>query len=125
MNRTQKILIVDDEERISSLLSEWFRDKYAIRVAADGQTAVEYATSDRPDVVLLDINIPKISGLEVLKRMRALYPKLPVIMVTGTSDEVAVTTALMRGAFAYVPKPFNLQYVEHLVAAAGKSRVAS
>lgn len=125
MNRTRKILIVEDEERVSSLLSEWFRGKYAIRVAADGQTAIEYAATDPPDVVLLDINIPRISGLEVLKRMRALYPKLPVIMVTGTSDEVAVTAALMRGAFAYVPKPFSLQYVEHMVAAAGKSRAAS
>jgi DNA-binding response OmpR family regulator len=125
MKPTPKMLIVEDEERLSSLLSEWFSGKYSIQVASDGETAVARAMVDPPDVVLLDVNIPKLSGLEVLKRMRKLYPKLPVIMVTGTTDEVAITAALMRGAFAYVPKPFNLAYMEHLVSAAESYRPAS
>jgi DNA-binding response OmpR family regulator len=112
------MLIVEDDERVSSLLSETFAADYAVQAVFDGQTAVDSMARDEFDVVLLDVNIPRLSGVEVLKRARALRPDLPVIMVTGTSDEFAVTAALMRGAFAYIPKPFNLQYVEHLVAAA-------
>jgi two-component system, OmpR family, response regulator ResD len=124
MKRAIRILIVEDDERVSSVLTDWFSGRYAVEVAADGSTAVARATAEPPDVMLLDINIPGISGLEVLKRVRKLHPNLPVIMVTGTSDEVAVTAALMRGAFAYIPKPCNLQYVEHLVDAARSSRPA-
>ena len=113
-----RILIVEDDRRISSLLAELLRSDHAVRVVDDGETAVQTLAADRPDVVLLDVNLPGVSGLEVLRYMRALDPRVPVIMITGTSDEVAITTALMRGAFAYIPKPFNVEYVKHLIAVA-------
>ncbi|MBI1734914.1 MAG: response regulator [Candidatus Rokubacteria bacterium] len=113
-----RILIVEDDRRISSLLADLLRSDHAVRVVDDGETAVATLTADRPDVVLLDVNLPGVSGLEVLKYVRAFDPRVPVIMITGTSDEVAITTALMRGAFAYIPKPFNVEYVKHLIAVA-------
>jgi DNA-binding response OmpR family regulator len=112
------ILIVEDDRRVSSLLADLLRSEYAVRVVDDGESAVATLASDRPDVVLLDVNLPGVSGLEVLRYMRAHDPGVPVIMITGTSDHVAITTALMRGAFAYIPKPFNVQYVKHLIAVA-------
>jgi DNA-binding response OmpR family regulator len=113
-----KILIVEDDPRVSSLLRESLGPEYEVEVVVDGESAMERANRERPDVVLLDINLPGVSGLEVLRLLRLRHPGLPVIMITGTTDEVAVTTALMRGAFAYLPKPFHLDYVKHLIAAA-------
>ena len=112
-----QILIVEDDHRVCELLSDVLTPEHAVTVAADGEAAFASLPRVRPDVVLLDVNLPGMSGLEVLKRLRALDPTLPVIMITGTADEVAVTMALKRGAFAYVPKPFNVEYVKHLVAA--------
>jgi DNA-binding response OmpR family regulator len=113
-----RILIVEDDRRVSSLLADLLRSDHAVRVVDNGETAVETLASDRPDIVLLDVNLPGVSGLEVLRHVRAYDPNVPVIMITGTSDDAAIATALMRGAFAYIPKPFNVQYVKHLIAVA-------
>ena len=113
-----RILIVEDDRRVSSLLVDLLRCDHAVSVVGDGETAVETLATERPDIVLLDVNLPGVSGLEVLRYMRTVDPRVPVIMITGTSDEVAITTALVRGAFAYIPKPFNVQYIKHLIAVA-------
>lgn len=112
-----RILIVEDDWRVSALLADSLETEHAVTVVSDADGAFASVARQRPDVVLLDVNLPGVSGLQVLKELRARDPRLPVIMITGTSDEVAITTALMRGAFAYVPKPFNIEYVKHLVAA--------
>lgn len=122
MKRRPILLIVDDEPRISDLLTEWLQSAYTIETAADGETALERITRDTPDLMLLDINLPGVSGLEVLKHVRRARPDLPVIMITATTDHFEITTALMRGAFGFVPKPFTLAYVEHMLAAATERR---
>lgn len=117
-----RILIVEDDARIAALLAEFLEADHTVAVVADADGAYASVTRQAPDVVLLDVNLPGVSGLQVLKELRARDHRLPVIMITGTSDEFAITTALMRGAFAYVPKPFNLEYVRHLIAATCPSR---
>lgn len=122
MNRRPTLLIVDDEPRISDVLTEALESSYVILTAADGETALERVAHDAPDLMLLDINLPRMSGLEVLRRVRLIRPDLPVIMITATTAHFEITAALMRGAFGYVPKPFTLAYVEHMLAAATEQR---
>ncbi len=69
-----------------------------------------------PDLVLLDLHMPGLSGLALLKQIRQVAPRLPVIVVTGTKDTSEAAEALRLGAVAYLPKPFGLRYVETLVA---------
>lgn len=114
----QRILVVDDDEKIAALLAEFFRDHYDVEVAMNGIDGLGAVQHRRPDVVLLDINMPGLDGLTVLKRIKRLDERLPVIMVTGNSEIAAAEDALKSGAFAYLPKPFQLQYAAHLVAAA-------
>jgi DNA-binding NtrC family response regulator len=75
--------------------------------------------------VFLDINMPGINGVDVLKAIKQFDPTLPVIMITANADNAIAAEAIRRGAFSYVPKPFNLAYLDHLVAAALSRPVAS
>jgi DNA-binding response OmpR family regulator len=114
----RRILIVEDEPRVAAAMRELLDDEYIVDVAQDGEAGLAAASQVRPDLVLLDINMPGMSGLEVLRRLRNRDSSLPVIMITGTDDDFSITTALMRGAFAYIPKPCSGEYLLHLVSAA-------
>lgn len=119
-----RILIIDDDPRIVQLLSAFFESDqrgYAVAIALDGESALDNFRSERPDVVLLDIRMPGINGLEVLKRMRNIDQSIPVIMVTAATYAEA-REALKHGAFAYIPKPFDFRYIDDLVAAAVVNR---
>jgi CheY-like chemotaxis protein len=76
----------------------------------------------QPDVVLLDVAMPGMSGVEVLDRLRHEHPRVPVVMVPGNLDEAAARQMLARGAFDYVPKPFDLDILERVVGAASAAR---
>jgi DNA-binding response OmpR family regulator len=115
---TKRVLIVDDEPQVAETLAEHLGDRYAVEVVADGTAALGAVTRTRPDVVLLDMNMPGLTGLEVLRRLQAIDAAIPVIMITATEDTSAVAEALRSGAFSYIPKPFSGKYVHHLVAAA-------
>ena len=69
-------------------------------------------------MVFLDINMPGASGLEVLKLFRQTGPKIPVIMVTANAENAVAAECIRQGAFGYVPKPFNLVYMDHMAAVA-------
>jgi DNA-binding response OmpR family regulator len=114
----KRVLIVEDDPRVAASMQDFLEFEYVVEVARDGEAALAAAAVARPDVVLLDINMPGINGLEVLKRIRHADPTVPVIMITGTQDDFAITTALMRGAFAYIPKPINGEYLLHVIGAA-------
>jgi DNA-binding NtrC family response regulator len=116
--RAKRLLVVDDDVKITTLFKDFFSDRYEVEVASTGTDGVSAAERRRPDAVLLDINMPGMSGLDVLKRIKRLDAGIPVIMVTATEDLSAAEQALKDGAFAYLPKPFHLQYAAHIVAAA-------
>jgi two-component system response regulator MprA len=114
-----QLLVVDDEHEITDLLDDHLRAcGYAVEVAHDGLQALQVAAARRPDAVLLDITMPGLDGEEVLARLRALDPTVVVVMLTGNDDEALARRLLRAGAFDYVPKPFRLEMLERVVAAA-------
>ena len=114
-----QLLVVDDEHEITDLLQEHFRAcGYAVDVAHDGSQALLIAAARRPDAVLLDITMPGADGEHVLARLRAVDPTVAVVMLTGNDDEALARRVLRAGAFDYVPKPFRLDVLERVVAAA-------
>jgi DNA-binding response OmpR family regulator len=114
-----RLLVVDDEHEITELLREHFRAcGYDVDVAHDGPEALVTAAARRPDAVLLDVTMPGLDGAEVLARLRGIDPTLSVVMLTGNDDEELARQMLRAGAFDYVPKPFQLDMLERVIAAA-------
>jgi two-component system OmpR family response regulator len=107
-----RVLVVDDEAALAELVTMALRlEGWDIRSAPDGLTAVRVAREFRPDAVVLDVMLPDIDGLEVLRRMRADLPTLPVLFLTAkdaVEDRIAGLTA---GGDDYVTKPFSLEEV--------------
>lgn len=114
----KRLLIIDDDDRITTLFSDFFGNRYEVETALSGLEGLTALLRRRPDLVLLDINMPGMNGLEVLRDIKRLDEHIPVIMVTANNEIAAAEEALKNGAFAYLPKPFQLQYADHLVAAA-------
>lgn len=113
------ILIVDDEPEICQMLQELFaRRGYQARSVTDGAAAVRAVLDDPPDVVLLDIAMPRLGGIEALTAIRAIAPAVKVIMVSGQADLEVAKRSLAYGAFDYVAKPLDLAYLNSSVEAA-------
>jgi CheY-like chemotaxis protein len=110
--RPASVLVVDDNADIRDVLEELLTMKgYRVRVSADGADAVRQLVAAAPDVVLLDITMPGLSGVEALPTIRALAPSTAVIMVSGTMDVELAKRALAAGAFDYVTKPVELPHL--------------
>jgi two-component system OmpR family response regulator len=107
-----RALVVDDEATLAELLSTALRDEgWQVEHALTGQAAIKQARSLEPDVILLDVMLPDLSGLEVLRRIRATHPHVPVLFLTAkdaVEDRIAGLTA---GGDDYVTKPFSLEEV--------------
>ncbi len=104
-----KILIVDDDQSIRKALSLALRGKYEAVTAQNGVEALELFSSETPDVVLLDVGLPEMDGVEVLKRLIELDPDATVIMVTAVEDVKTVVNAIKQGAYDYLVKPIESQ----------------
>ncbi len=103
-----RILIVEDEARISSFIAKGLAaDGYTTSVVADGVSGLDYALTGDFDLVVLDINLPGMSGFEVLEQMRASGSDLPVIVLTARDSVTDTVSALEGGADDYMPKPFR------------------
>ncbi|OLC30771.1 MAG: hypothetical protein AUH81_19175 [Candidatus Rokubacteria bacterium 13_1_40CM_4_69_5] len=113
-----RILIVDDEQPVLDVLSEYFATQgYAVETASNGVDALAIVRRARPDLVLLDVRMPGMDGVEVLRRLRAADESLAVIMVTANEDVALARETLKIGAFDYVAKPFDFGYLDRAVAA--------
>jgi two-component system, OmpR family, response regulator len=107
-----RALVVDDEPALTDLLAMALRyEGWDVRTAADGATAVTVARSFAPDVVLLDVMLPDLDGLSVLRRIRADTPDLPVVFLTARDAVADRVAGLTVGADDYVVKPFSLEEV--------------
>ncbi|KGA97717.1 PhoB family transcriptional regulator [Alkalihalobacillus alcalophilus ATCC 27647 = CGMCC 1.3604] len=105
-----KILIVEDEKNISRLLQlELEHEGYETQIAADGLQALTYIQDNNWDLILLDIMLPGLSGMEVLRRLRMTDPDLPVIMLTARDTVVDKVSGLDQGANDYITKPFEIE----------------
>jgi DNA-binding response OmpR family regulator len=101
------VLLVDDEPMLVDVLERYLRDDgFAVVRAADGPSAVEAFEQSRPDLVVLDINLPGFPGTDVLRKIRTIRD-VPIIMLTGRADEVDRVVGLELGADDYVAKPFS------------------
>jgi DNA-binding response OmpR family regulator len=107
----KKILIVDDEPGIVLALSDELEmEGFRVGSASDGEAAIA-ALDEQPDLIVLDVMMPKVSGLEFLKRARARGLRVPVLMLTAKGDEIDKVLGLELGADDYVTKPFSLREV--------------
>ncbi len=102
-----KILVVDDEKPISDIIKfNLEKEGYEVVTAADGEEAIQQVDDEQPDLILLDLMLPKIDGLEVARRVRTKYTT-PIIMVTAKDSEIDKVLGLELGADDYVTKPFS------------------
>ena len=103
-----RILIIEDEKSLSDVLCEILKQqKYSVDAVYDGEEGLDYALTDIYDVILLDIMLPKLSGIEVLKEMRKENISTPVIMLTAKSEVEDKVAGLDYGADDYITKPFE------------------
>jgi len=104
---TVRVLVVDDEAIVRDVLTRYLeKEGFRVDCAADGEAALELAARSRPDVVLLDLMLPKVDGLEVFRRIRA-RDDVPVVMITAKGEAVDRVVGLELGADDYVTKPFS------------------
>lgn len=119
-----RILVVDDEAPVREVLTEYFSTEgYAVEAATSGLEALSAVSGGRADLVLLDVRMPGLDGVQVLRRIREMSTSLPVIMVTANEDVTLARETLTLGAFDYVAKPFDFDYLDRAVAA-GLARAA-
>jgi DNA-binding response OmpR family regulator len=103
------VLLVEDDERISEPLIRVLRSEgFEVEHVDAGFAAVESVAGSRPDLVLLDLTLPDIDGLDVCRKIRSTHPELPIIMLTARAEEMDVIVGLNAGADDYVAKPFRL-----------------
>ena len=111
-----RILIVDDEEEVLVLLSKELRDRdYEVDTALSGEEALEKIKENRPHLMLLDIRMPGMDGVETLKKAREIDPRLAVVMVTAVAEEDIAKDAIKMGAHDYITKPIDLNYLNLVV----------
>ena len=107
MSDRPRVLVVDDDPTVSDVVARYLDHAgFAVAVVADGAVALDAALADPPDLVVLDLMLPGLDGLEVFRRLRAQLP-VPVIMLTAKGDEVDRLVGLELGADDYVTKPFS------------------
>jgi len=105
-----RVMIADDDGLTRALLRGLLRNESGYEVIAEagnGEVAVETAVRLKPDVIFLDVTMPKLGGIEALKQLREQLPGTPVLMVTGHADRETVQTSIDGGAAGYIVKPFN------------------
>lgn len=110
-----KVLVVDDDETIRDTLYELLSESYACQTAETAEKAVARLEADSYDVVLTDISMPGLSGLELLGHVRQNYPTTPVIIISGIGDQEHAQGLIRIGAFDFLLKPFSLEVVEKSV----------
>ena len=109
------VLVVDDDEAIRDTLYDLLSAEYACQTAETAEQALARLAVDPYDVVLTDISMPGVSGLELLGHILQKYPRIPVIVISGISDQEHASGLIKLGAFDYLLKPFKLEAVEKCV----------
>lgn len=113
---TKKILIVDDEAEICSVLRLFFQKQgYQVVTCTDGDGAIALAAQERPHLIILDMKMPGISGVEVLRILRENRSTAKIIILSAVKDDGVIQETLRLGAHGYLTKPFRLEHVEQLL----------
>ena len=111
-----KLLLIDDEKGLCGYLKDFFKPRgYEVLTAANGQDGLAVVKAEKPELVLLDINMPGMDGLEALRQIKSTLPQTKVIMITVSDDEDTRRKAASLGADGFVKKPFTTEYLEDVV----------
>ena len=108
-----RILVVDDEQEVCDMLKKFLTKKeHTVYTALDGEEALSIVKEERPHIVLLDIRMPKMNGIECLKCIKEIDKEVGVIMITAVKAEEIGKEAMKLRAFDYITKPLSLKYLE-------------
>ena len=108
-----RVLVVDDDPATVELLREFLSAKgYEVITAGDGAEGLRRVKEERPHLILLDVQMPKMDGLEVLRQLREIDKEVSVIMITSVNEQEIARQAIELGAFDYIVKPLDLPYLE-------------
>ncbi|MBU0475028.1 MAG: sigma-54 dependent transcriptional regulator [Bacteroidetes bacterium] len=123
MDKKEKILIVDDEKIVRESFYHWFiEDNYIVDTAEDGETALNKYAKEKYDLLLVDMKMPGMSGLDLLSKIKAIDKDAIIILITAFSSVPTAITALKNGAYDYVTKPVDPDELSHLVKRALEQR---
>jgi len=110
------LLIVDDQAGVRRFLYEAFSEEgYRVEMASSGAEAIRKVSARTPSIILLDIKMPVMNGLETLDELQKIAPEIPVVMMTAYSELEIISEAKKRGVLHYINKPFDLAEVRYLV----------
>ena len=110
----KRILVVDDEVAICKMLEKFLRKKdFDVVTANSGPDAIERVRQERPHVVLLDIRMPGMDGVETLKKIREFDQDVGIIMITAVKEDETGKACMKLGAYGYITKPLDLDYLEN------------
>lgn len=116
MKNSARILVVDDEKDVCDIFKKTLtQEGYDVFTALDGESGIEIVKEKKPDIVLLDLNMPKMGGIEVLQRIKEIDKNTVVIIITGYGSMDSARMAMRWGAFDYITKPIDLNYVKAVV----------
>jgi len=116
MKRKRIILIIDDEESVLELFEEILdKREYTTLTASNGKDGLALVQSKRPDLVILDLKMRDMSGIKVLREIKKLNEDIEVIIITGYGAMRTAKTAMRLGAYDYITKPFDIDYVKAIV----------
>src|SRR3972149_7175980 len=116
MTTPVRILVVDDEQHVRNSLATWFREEgYDVSVAASGKEALATVTREGTNILLVDIKMPGLDGLELQHKVRELAPDATIIIMTAYASVETAVQALKEGAYDYIVKPFDPESVSRLV----------
>lgn len=109
----KQMLVVDDEVEICDFLKTYFEERqFNVRTANSGESALKAVDAEPPQVVLLDLHMPGMDGMRVLKQIKEKHPAVKVIMVTALETREKIEEAMRLGADNYITKPLSLEYLE-------------
>ena len=113
---TARVLLVDDEEEFASALAERLElRRFVVQLAFNGEQALGKLQDQEPDFVVLDLKMPGMDGMEVLRRVRKHHPRVAVVILTGHGSEKDRDEALRLGAYAYLQKPVQIDQLVRLI----------
>jgi CheY-like chemotaxis protein len=112
----RRVLVVDDNENVLSILNDFLEVGYMVDTATNASTALTAAAANRPDMILLDVNMPGMDGLALCAALRGRGVNIPIVMMTGYDSPGIADKAKECGATHYLVKPVDLRRLDHLIA---------
>ena len=116
MRHSKRVLVVDDNEVILDILKQFLGRGYTVEVVGNASLALASVVQKTPDVILLDVRMPGVDGLSLLKSLRDMGVQTPAFVMTGYDSTQVAIDALEKGATGYLPKPFDLIHLDRLIA---------